>query len=70
MTMPSTGKGVLSVGEFDRYWVSTFNGAQYRWGGDGVGWQVKTSVADWHEVKLGAIVSTVYAGPGERFVET
>jgi hypothetical protein len=54
----------------DRQWCSTLTGAQYRWV-DGVGWEIKTSVADWHPTYQGQQhpARTVYAYPQEKFEE-
>lgn len=58
----------LGVGQQHLIWKSTLTGAQYRWANDT--WEMRFKQApDWHSVKAGAVVFTVYAQAGERFLE-
>lgn len=61
---------VRTLGAVERasVWMSTLNNALYRWNVDT--WEVKFPQApEWHSVKAGAKVLTVYAQSSEKFVE-
>lgn len=59
----------LGVAERDRVWLSTLNGAKYRWSDD-EGWLVSfKSAPNWHPVRSGRRFATLFSYAGERFKE-
>lgn len=69
MTTPDTStRTQLGTAERDRIWKSTLNGAEYRWGG--ATWEVRFKAApEWHSVRSGRNVATMFSYAGEKFVE-
>lgn len=68
MTVEAAVRTQLGVAERDRVWRSTMNGAEYRW--SGLTWEVRFPAApDWHSVKSGRNVATLFSYAGEKFTE-
>lgn len=57
----------LGTAERNRIWKSTMTGAEYRWGENG-GWEVRFDAApEWHSVRSGRNVGTLFSQAGEKF---
>lgn len=70
MTVTPASRTQLGTKERDRVWKSTLNGAEYRWNSTLARWEMRFDAApEWHSVRSGRTVATLFSYAGERFLE-